>query len=86
VTVQGGGVELGEHVDLGDARVDAVGHGHVDEAVGAANGHGGLCARLGEGEQAGASASAKDDGCTGAVRHEGGMQQAGWVGMHADAP
>jgi len=63
VPVERGGVELGEHIDLGDARVDAVGHGHVDEAVRAADGDGGLGARLGEREQAGSGAATQDDGC-----------------------
>ena len=46
VAVEGGGVELGEDVHLVDAGVDAVGHGDVDEAVGAADGDGGLGALL----------------------------------------
>ena len=33
---------LGEDVDLGDAAVEAVGHGHINEAVRATNGHSGL--------------------------------------------
>lgn len=62
MAVERGGVELREDVDLGQAAVDAVGHGHVDQAVGAADGHGGLGALLGQREQPGARAAAQDDG------------------------
>ncbi len=53
------------HNKKGDTNpgVDAVGHGDVDEAVGTANGDGGLGAVLGEGVQAGAGAATQDDGC-----------------------
>ena len=42
VAVEGGGVELGEDVDLPQAGVEAVGDGDVDQAVLAAEGHRGL--------------------------------------------
>ena len=64
VAIEGGAVELGQHVDFADAAVDAVGHGHIYEPVGAADGHGRLGPVLCEGVQAGASAATEDDGCT----------------------
>ena len=63
VPVQRRGVELGEHVDLGDARVDAVGHGHVNQPVRAADGHGRLGARLCERVQPRACPPSQDDRC-----------------------
>ena len=54
-------VELRQRVDLVDARVDAVGHRDVDQAVVGAEGHGGLGALLGERVEAGAGAAAEDD-------------------------
>mmetsp|Transcript_28085 Transcript_28085/g.61482 ORF Transcript_28085/g.61482 Transcript_28085/m.61482 type:complete len:326 (+) Transcript_28085:675-1652(+) len=62
VAVEGHGVELGEHVDLGDAAVEAVGHGHINQAVRATDGHRGLGALLGQGVQARAGATTEDDG------------------------
>ena len=61
VAVQGYGVELGEYVHLGDTRVKAVGHGHVDKAVRAADGHGGLGTRFGERVQTSSCATAEDN-------------------------
>ncbi len=56
-------VELRQHVDLADAAVDAVAHGHVDEPVGAADGHRRLRALLGQRVQPAAGAASQDDGC-----------------------
>jgi hypothetical protein len=60
VSVEGHRVELGEDVHLGDARVEAVGHGHVDQAIGAADGHSGLSAGLGERIETSSRATTKD--------------------------
>ena len=38
-------------------------HGHIDEAVEATNGHGGLGTCLGQGEKATACTASQDDGC-----------------------
>ncbi len=62
--VQRRGIELGQHVDLADAAVDAVAHGHVDEPVGATDRHRRLRALLREGVQPAAGASTQDDGCS----------------------
>ena len=61
--VEGGGVELRQHVDLADAAIDAVAHGHVNEAVGPPDGHRRLRALLRERVQPAARASTQDDGC-----------------------
>lgn len=63
MSIEGCGVELSEDVDLGDARVDAVGHGDVDEAIGAADGDGRLGAVFGERVQTGASTATENDSC-----------------------
>ena len=63
VPVQRRGVELGEHVNLGDARVDAVGHGDVNQPVRAADGHRRLGARLCERVQPRACPPSQDDCC-----------------------
>mmetsp|Transcript_5893 Transcript_5893/g.23872 ORF Transcript_5893/g.23872 Transcript_5893/m.23872 type:complete len:664 (-) Transcript_5893:98-2089(-) len=60
VAVERHRVELRQDVHLADARVEAVGHGHVDEAVRAADGHRGLGTLLGEGVEAGARTAAED--------------------------
>ena len=52
VLVQTGRLIHGEHVNLHDAGIDAVGNRHVDEAVLAGDGHGRLATILGEREQA----------------------------------
>jgi hypothetical protein len=52
---------LRQHVHLADAAVDAVAHGHINQAVRAADGHRRLCALLGQGIQARARAAAQDD-------------------------
>jgi len=49
-----------QDVHLVDAAVDAVAHGHVDEAVGAANGDRGLGPGLGQGEEAGAGTTSPE--------------------------
>lgn len=67
VAVERGGVVLSEDVNLVDAAVEAVAHGHVDEAVGAADGHRGLGALGGEGAEAGARAAAEDDRADGSA-------------------
>ena len=64
MSIEGGGVELGEHVDLVDAAVDAVAHGDIDQPVAAANGHSWLGSSLGQRVQAGTRSSSQDDGCT----------------------
>ena len=61
VTVQRVGLVLGEHHDLEEAGVDHVGQGEVDEAVDAAEGHGGLGAIDGQGHEAFALATGEDD-------------------------
>ena len=66
--VEGGGVELGEHVDLVDAAVDAVAHGHIDEPVASADGHRWLGACLGQGVQSRPCSSSQNDGCTMTMR------------------
>lgn len=71
MAVERGGVELGEDVDLGDAGVDAVAHGHVDEAIGASNGHSRLGTVLGEGVETGACPAAEDHGQDGAALRAG---------------
>ena len=53
---------LCQHIHLADAAVDAVAHGHVDEAVGAPNGHCWLGALLGQRVQPRAGPAAQDDG------------------------
>ena len=62
VAVKRGAVELGEHVDAADARVQAVADGDVHETVFSTDRHGRLGAVLGQGEEACAGASAHDDG------------------------
>lgn len=42
VTVEGQGLVLGEDVDAAKIRIEAVGEGNVDDAIDAAEGHGGL--------------------------------------------
>lgn len=64
MSIEGGGVELGEHVDLVDAAVDAVAHGDINQPVAATDGHCWLGSSLGQGVQAGTSSSSQDDGCT----------------------
>ena len=46
MAVEGGGVELGEDVDLADAAVDAVAHGDIDETVEATDRDSRLCTSL----------------------------------------
>lgn len=48
VTIERCGVELRQHVDLADSAVDAIAHGNINQAVGAANWHGWFCALLRE--------------------------------------
>ena len=55
-------VELGEHVDLLDPRVDAVAHRDVDQPVFSTQGHGRFGPGGGEGLQAGTGTAAQDDG------------------------
>ena len=60
VSVEGHRVELGEDVHLGDARVEAVGHGHVDQAISATDGHSRLSSGLGERIETSSRATTKD--------------------------
>lgn len=46
--MQGDRIELGEHVDAGDAGVDAIAYGDVNQPVFARDGDGGLGAVAGE--------------------------------------
>ena len=61
VAVEGGGVELGEAVDLDDVGVYAVGDGDVDQAVVGAQGHRRLGALLCQRVQPRPGAAAQDD-------------------------
>lgn len=65
MAIEGGGVELGEDIDLIDPGVDAVGHWDVNEAVGTTNGDGRFGSVLGEGVETGACSSSEDDSCVG---------------------
>ena len=58
----GAGPHLREHVHLADATVNAVAHGHVDQAISTADGDGWLGALLGERVQTRACAAAQNDG------------------------
>ncbi len=60
VPVQGDRVELGQDGDAGDAGVDAVADGDVDQAVLAGDGHGGLGPLVGQRVQARAAPAAQD--------------------------
>ena len=61
VPVQRGGVELGQHIDVADAGVEAVADGDIDQPVFAAERDGGFGAVLGQGEEPFARAAAHDD-------------------------
>src|SRR5262249_13544124 len=61
VPVQADGEELGEHVDVVEPAVDAVGDWDVDEPVLAGDGDGRLGAGSGERVEAGAAAAAQDE-------------------------
>ena len=62
VLVEGGGVKLGQEVDLVDAGIETVGNGDVDQAVFAAKRDGGLATEFGEGGEACPAAASHDDG------------------------
>lgn len=62
VSMEGGGVELGEEVDAFEAGVDAIGDGDIDESIFTGERDGGFGAVFGEGEESGALAAAEDDG------------------------
>ena len=74
VLVQGERLVLGQHVDLPQVAVDAVAEGEIDDAVGAAEGHGRLGTVLGQRIEALPLAPGQDQGqgATGQVpaRHE----------------
>ena len=72
MAVEGGGVKLRQDVDLADAAVDAVAHGHVNQAVSATNGHSRLGTLLGERVQAGTSTTTQNDSCI-SCRNKGTM-------------
>jgi hypothetical protein len=61
VPVQTDAQELGEHVDVPQPAVDAVGNGDVDQTVLAGHRHGRLRPALGEREQTAAFAAAEDE-------------------------
>ena len=61
VPVERGGVELRQHEDAADVRVQAIADRDVDEAVAPADWHGRLRSVLGQGKQARALAAAEDD-------------------------
>ena len=61
VLMQGMCVELGEHIDLAQPRMEAVAEHEVDDAIGAAEGHRGLGAIPGQGTQRGATLTGEDD-------------------------
>ncbi len=62
--VEGSAVELRQDVDLADAGVDAIAHGHINQAVGAPNRHGRLGPGLCEGVQPGTRSSTQNDCCS----------------------
>ena len=62
MTIEGGAVELRQHIDLVDLGVDAVADGNINQSVLAGKRHGRLGTHLGEWIQAGASTPSKDDG------------------------
>jgi len=61
VAVQRHRVELGQHGDAVNARIDTVADRNIDQAVFAGDGHGRLGAHPGQREQAGAAAAAQND-------------------------
>ena len=61
--VEGGAIELRENVDLADARIDAIAHRHINQAVCTPDRHRRLGASLGEWVQPGACSSTQDDCC-----------------------
>ena len=64
MTIEGGGVELREHVDLVDAAVDAVAHGDINQSVAASNGHSWLGSGFGQRVQPRSCSTSQNDGCT----------------------
>ena len=72
VTDQGMGLVLGEYADAAQAGVDAVGQGEVDDAVLAAEGHGGLGPPLGQPLQSRALAAGEN-------QHQGVARDLGGV-------
>lgn len=63
VAIERCGVELRENVDFGDAGVDAVGHGYIDQPVSPADWHSWLCPGFRKGIEPRPSTATQDDSC-----------------------